>query len=101
PGFKLPPLLFTDEEATAIVLSLLGTSWLEIGHSPVALEGALAKVLRVLPLRARERLSAVSSHLILSPHEQPARPDAALLIELSEAIEQRRRIAIDYRSQRE
>lgn len=101
PGFKLPPLLFTDEEATAIVLGLLGTSWLEIGQSPIAVEGALAKVLRVLPQRARERLSAVSAHLILSPHEQEARPDAALLIELSDAIEQRRRIAIDYRSQDE
>jgi predicted DNA-binding transcriptional regulator YafY len=99
PGFKLPPLLFSDEEATAIVLSLLGTSWLEIGQSPVAVEGALAKVLRVLPLRVRERLSAVSTHLILSPHQQDARPDASLLIELSDAIEQRRRIAIDYRAQ--
>jgi predicted DNA-binding transcriptional regulator YafY len=98
PGFKLPPLLFSDEEATAIVLGLLGTSWLEIGQSPLAVEGALAKVLRVLPLRARERLGAVASHLILSPHEQGGRPDAALLIELSEAIQQRRRIALAYRS---
>jgi predicted DNA-binding transcriptional regulator YafY len=98
PGFKLPPLLFSEEEATAIVLGLLGTTWLEIGQSPGAVAGALAKVLRVLPLRARERLSAVSSHLILSPYEQDARPDAALLIDLSEAIQQRQRIAIDYRS---
>jgi predicted DNA-binding transcriptional regulator YafY len=98
PGFKLPPLLFSEEEATAIVLGLLGTSWLEIGQSPVAVEGALAKVLRVLPLSARERLSAVSSHLILSPHEQEARPDAKLLIDLSEAIQRRQRISIAYRS---
>jgi predicted DNA-binding transcriptional regulator YafY len=98
PGFKLPPLLFSEEEAAAIVLGLLGTAWLAIGQSPVAVEGALAKVLRVLPLRARERLSAVSSHLILSPYEQDTRPDAALLIDLSEAIQQRQRIAIDYRS---
>src|SRR5262245_31853924 len=101
PGFKLPPLLFTDEEATAIVLSLLGSSWLEIGQSSIAVEGALAKVLRVLPLRVRERLSAVSSHLILSPHEQDARPDARLLIDLSDAIQQRQRITIDYRSQQD
>lgn len=99
PGYKLPPLLFSDEEATAIVLSLLATSWLEIGQSPAAVEGALAKVLRVLPSRARERLSAVSAHLILSPREQDAQPSAALLIELSDAISQRQRIAIDYRSQ--
>jgi predicted DNA-binding transcriptional regulator YafY len=98
PGFKLPPLLFTEEEATAIVLGLLASSWLEIGQSPVAIEGALAKVSRVLPLRARERLQAVTSHLILPPHQQEARPDASLLISLSEAIGQCQRIALDYRS---
>jgi predicted DNA-binding transcriptional regulator YafY len=98
PSFKLPPLLFTEEEATAIALSLLGTAWLEIGMSSVAIEGALAKVARVLPERARERLNAVTTHLMLSPHTQDARPDAALLIELSDAIQQRRRVEIDYRS---
>ena len=96
PGFKLPPLLFTEEEATAIVLGLLASSWLEIGQSPVAIEGALAKVSRVLPLHARERLQAVTSHLILPPHQQEARPDASLLISLSEAIAQCQCIALDY-----
>src|SRR5207302_10392431 len=52
PGFKLPPLIFTEEEATAIMLGLLASTWLEIGQSAVAIEGALAKVSRVLPLRA-------------------------------------------------
>ena len=99
PGFKLPPLLFTEEEATAIMLGLLGTSWLEIGQSPAAVEGALAKVSRVLPLRARDRLKAMSSHLFFffSP-QQEARPDVSLLITLSEAIGQRQRITMDYRS---
>lgn len=100
PGFKLPPLLFTEEEATAVMLGLLASSWLEIGQSPVAIEGALAKVSRVLPLRARERLQAVSSHLVLLPHNQQARPDASLLIDLSGAIHASQRIAIDYHSNR-
>ena len=101
PGFKLPPLLFTEEEATAIVLGLLGTSWLEIGQPAVAIEGALAKVVRVLPLRARERMSAVAAHLVLSPHEREARPDATLLINLSEAIQLRQRVEIAYLSQQD
>lgn len=97
-GFKLPPLMFTEEEGTAIMLGLLGTSWLEIGQSSVAVEGALAKVSRVLPLRAQERLQAISSHLFFfSPHQE-ARPDVSLLLSLSEAIGQQQRIAIDYRS---
>lgn len=98
PGFKLPPLIFTEEEATAIVLGLLGTSWLEIGQSSVAVEGALAKVSRVLPMRARDRLDAISSHLHFFSPPQDARPDASLLITLSEAIQQHRRITTDYRS---
>lgn len=100
PGFKLPPLLFSEEEATAIMLGLLASSWLEIGQSPIAIEGALAKVSRVLPVRARERLQAVSAHLVLVPHNQQDRPDATLLIDLSAAISASQRIAIDYRSYR-
>lgn len=98
PGFKLPPLLFSEEEATALVLGLLGTPWLELDQSSLAVEGALAKVLRVLPVRARERLNAVAASLVLSPGEQATRPDAALVIDLSEAIQLRRRITIDYQS---
>ena len=98
PGFKLPPLIFTEEEATAIMLGLLASTWLEIGQSAVAIEGALAKLSRVLPMRARERLEAVTSHLVLFPHNQQARPDASLLIELSGAIHASQRIEIDYRS---
>src|SRR5690348_11384940 len=98
PGFKLPPLMFTEEEAAAVMLGLLGTSWLEIGQSSVAVEGALAKISRVLPLKARERLKAMSSHLFFSSPHQQERPDVSLVITLSEAIAQQQRIAIDYRS---
>jgi predicted DNA-binding transcriptional regulator YafY len=98
PGFKLPPLIFTEEEATAIMLGLLASPWLEVGQSSAAIEGALAKVSRVLPLRARERLQAVASHLVLFPHHQHVRPDASLLLDLSGAIHASQRIAIDYQS---
>jgi predicted DNA-binding transcriptional regulator YafY len=98
PGFKLPPLMLTEEEATAIMLGLLGTSWLEIGQSSIAVEGALAKVSRVLPLHARERLKAMSTHLFFSSPRQEARPDISLVLTLSEAIGQQQRIAMDYHS---
>lgn len=98
PGFKLPPLIFTEEEATAIILGLLASPWLEIGQSPAAIEGALAKVARVLPLKARERLQAISSHVVLFSHGQQARPDASLLIDLSAAAHASQRVTLDYRS---
>lgn len=99
-GFKLPPLMLTEEEAMAVVLGLLASSWLELEQSSLAIEGALAKVSRVLPPRARERLQAVSSHMVLFPHNQQARPGASLLIDLSQAIQASQRIAIEYRSHR-
>ncbi len=98
PGFKLPPLMFTEEEATSVMLGLLASAWLEIGQSPLAIEGALAKVSRVMPIQARERLQAVSSHLVLFFHNQQTRPDASLLIDLSAAVHASQRIAIDYLS---
>ncbi len=83
------------------MLGLLASSWLAIGQSSVAIEGAVAKVSRVLPLQVRERLQALSSHLTLLPHHQQARPDASLLIDLSRAIHDSQRITIDYRSYRQ
>ncbi|HEX7733760.1 MAG TPA: YafY family protein [Ktedonobacteraceae bacterium] len=100
PGFKLPPLMFTEEEATAILLGLLTSSWLEVEQSSVAVEGALAKVSRVLPLKARARLEAISSHVVLFSHNQQTRPDAKLLIDLSLAIQGSQRVTFEYRSHR-
>jgi predicted DNA-binding transcriptional regulator YafY len=97
PGYKLPPLLFTEDEATAILLGLLGTSWLDIAQPAVAVEGALSKLFRVLPLQARARLKAMTEHVVFfSPQE--GRPDISLLIALCEAIGQQQRIALQYRS---
>jgi predicted DNA-binding transcriptional regulator YafY len=98
PGFKLPPLLFTEEEATAIVLGLLGTHRREVDLPATAIEGALAKVYRVLPLRGRERLQAISAHMMLLPYQQEERLDAALILGITEAINQQRRIFLEYNS---
>jgi hypothetical protein len=58
-----------------------------IEQSSVAVEGALAKVSRVLPLRARERLQAMSEHLVLFAPQQTARPNVSLFITLSERLD--------------
>ena len=98
PGFKLPPLMLTEAEATAILLGLLGTSWLEIGQPALAVEGALAKITRVLPAQARDRLNSLAAHLFVFSPLQDARPDAALLLNLCEAIGQSQRVTLDYRA---
>jgi predicted DNA-binding transcriptional regulator YafY len=100
-GYKLPPLIFSEEEAAAIVLGLLGSSWLEIGQSPAVVEGALSKITRVLPQGAREIVTGISSLMILSPYRDEPRPDASLLITLSETVQARQCVQITYRSENE
>jgi predicted DNA-binding transcriptional regulator YafY len=99
PGYKLPPLIFSEEEATAIVLGLLGSSWLEVGQSQAAVEGAMSKITRVLPPNARDRVQAISSVMIFSPYGQSPKPDASLLILLSESVQSRQCVRMNYQSQ--
>ncbi len=99
PGFKLPPLLFTEDEAAAVILGLMGTQWLQIDVDAAAVEGALAKVYRVLPLAARERLQSISAHIAVLPQGYGDRPDADLLVGLSDAIRARRRVCFAYRAE--
>ncbi len=100
-GYKVPPLIFSNEEAAAIVLGLLGSSWLEIGQSPAVVEAALSKVTRVLPQGALEIVKGFSALMILSPHRDAPRPDASLLILLGESIQARQCVQITYRSERD
>ncbi len=54
PGYKLPPLMLTGDEATAVVLGLLAGR--RIGLPGQATESALAKIQRVLAAELRDRL---------------------------------------------
>src|SRR2546430_6778216 len=65
PGFKLPPLMFSEDEALALVLGLLAARRLGLTLAAPATEGALAKVERVLPLALRERVRAVEETLVI------------------------------------
>ncbi|WP_155337942.1 helix-turn-helix transcriptional regulator [Acrocarpospora corrugata] len=96
PGYKLPPLMLSEDEATAVVLGLL------VGrHNGVAVgtESALAKIERVLPKTLGERVRAISETVGLSFH-RPASPPlaASALLSLADAIRRRHRVRMEYRS---
>ena len=59
PGFRLPPLMFTEDEALALTLGLLAARRLGLMDATLPVEGALAKIERVLPLAVRERVQAL------------------------------------------
>src|SRR5262245_13611611 len=66
-GFKLPPLMLSDNEALAITLSLMAARRQNIPADPHTIEGALAKIERVLPDELRVRLQAVQSSVSSIP----------------------------------
>ncbi|MGK5443343.1 helix-turn-helix transcriptional regulator [Micromonospora sp. URMC 105] len=102
PGYKLPPLMLTDDEAVAVLLGLVAAERLGLGTEEPATVTALAKIRRVLPASLAERLAAVQDHLGLTLRRaDPAlRPAAGTLLTLGAATRQRRRVTVDYRSWR-
>jgi predicted DNA-binding transcriptional regulator YafY len=96
PGYRLPPLMLSDAEATAVVLGLLTARRLGLSE-PV--DGALAKLERVLPAALRRRVDALARTLAFTSRPtggEPIAGDTVLL--LADAIRRRRRVHVAYRS---
>lgn len=101
PGFKLPPLMLTDEEALAVTLSLIGARRLGVAADPHTIESALAKIERVLPDGLRKRLQAVESSIAFLPAPAAPQPSGEIVLMISAAVQQQRSVQIRYRSWRE
>jgi predicted DNA-binding transcriptional regulator YafY len=99
PGYKLPPLLFTDEEAVALALALQGVPRLGLALSPAAVTGARAKLERVLPLGLRERVRALEGSVALEPGQPIALAEGGLVATLGEAVAHGRRVRLRYRAE--
>jgi len=98
PGFRLPPLMFTDEEAFALTLGLRALRHLGLSAFAPATEGAAAKLGRVLPDPLRESVQAIEEVVSLEPGPWVISTSAESLIRVSTAIRTHRRLAFDYQS---
>ncbi len=101
PGFKLPPLMFTNEEALALVLGLLAVERLGLIGPAVAVQGALAKLDRVLPETLRDRLGAAQETLdlgLVHGPQESGHADGETVLALSTAARDTVRLRIRYRS---
>jgi predicted DNA-binding transcriptional regulator YafY len=98
PGFKLPPLMFADDEALAVTLSLIAAQRQGMSVEPAATAGALAKIERVLPDILRERLQAVRHVVAFTPAADVSRLNSDILIRLSLAIQRGECVRLWYQS---
>jgi predicted DNA-binding transcriptional regulator YafY len=75
-GYRLPPMMFTDEESLGLTLGLLAARHLGLAGVAPAVEGALAKLERVMPEALRGRVRPCRRPSPLLPRG-PRRPRGA------------------------
>jgi predicted DNA-binding transcriptional regulator YafY len=124
PGYRMPPLMLSDEEALAVLLGLVAgrrsglmTLSADVGAG-TASETAAAKIRRVLPQRLAARLDAVLGSLAFTgpsgefagapgefagpsgefagPSGEFAAPDSGVLLCLADAVSHHRPVSIRY-----
>ncbi|MBA2597133.1 MAG: YafY family transcriptional regulator [Chloroflexia bacterium] len=98
PGFRLPPLVFSDDEALALTLGLLSARRLGLVTDPVTAEGALAKLERALPPDVRARVAAVQETLTIDQTQGAPIPTTAIVMTLAAAVHESRQVLLRYAS---
>ena len=101
-GYRLPPLMLTDDEALAVLLGLVaGRRAGLLGTADTASETAAAKIRRVLPERLGRRLDALLGSLAFTAAQgetrgETAAPETGVLLALADAVRHRQPVWIRY-----
>lgn len=98
PRFRLPPMMFTGEEALALTLGLRALSYLGLTAFAPATEGASAKLERVLPTALAARVREVQASVALDDDPWIVASSATRVLELASAIPERRVVRIEYKA---
>jgi predicted DNA-binding transcriptional regulator YafY len=98
PGFRLPPLLLTNEEAFALSLGLRALRQIGLSAFAPATESALAKLERVLPRSIGESIRTVEDVVAIEPGPWVISTSVECLIRAASAIRTGKRIRFAYQS---
>lgn len=99
PGFRLPPLMFTGEEALSLALGLRALRQLGLHTLTPAAEAASAKLTRTLPHHLRQDMQALEQAVQLDASPWVVSTDAALLAELLRAVRSAQVVEFGYTDQ--
>ncbi|TDW15028.1 helix-turn-helix transcriptional regulator [Kribbella kalugense] len=101
PGFRMPPLMLTDDEAVAVAIGLVVGRRAGLVPESTASDSALSKLRRVLPARLADRLGALlSTSSFTAPPRSGPPTDTGVLLTIAEAARDRRAVEIDYTDRR-
>jgi predicted DNA-binding transcriptional regulator YafY len=97
-GYKLPPMMFSDDEALALAVGLVAARGLGLSEAATAVESAQAKLERVMPAALQARIRALAETVSLDLARSGAGGSNAALLALSVFAQSRQRVQLSYRS---
>jgi predicted DNA-binding transcriptional regulator YafY len=97
PGFKLPPMMFTEDETLALSLGLLAARGLGLAEAAPAVASAQAKLERIMPDQLKRRVRAIDETVKLDAARTIAPSTNQPLTVLTGAAQACRRVMLRYR----
>ncbi len=98
PGYKLPPMMFTAEEALALAVGLRAAGEMGLSGITPAIASTQAKLARVMPADVKRRLADIDQTVSLDLVRPFAAGATAALLALSAAARAQQRVRLHYRS---
>ncbi|KRE89534.1 transcriptional regulator [Frateuria sp. Soil773] len=96
-GFRLPPMMFTNDEAVALSVGMVAARGLGLAEAAPAVESAQAKLARVMPDGLKRHVRAIAGTVKVDLRHAPNTPGSnAALIALTAAAQAQQRVRMDY-----
>ncbi len=100
-GFTLPPMMFTDDEAVAIAVGLLAARQLGLAETNRAADSARAKLEQAMPTELQRRVQSLAETVTLHLGDASTASPGEVMLTLSSAAQDRRRVHLRYQSRQE
>ncbi|MCG8350290.1 MAG: YafY family transcriptional regulator [Chloroflexales bacterium] len=97
-GFKLPPMMFTEDEAVALTLGLMVIRAFQFPIDLISVAGALAKIERVMPEALLNRTMALQETIHFNYVMPPTYVRSTVVRTLTTAMQHGQRLKVQYLS---
>ncbi|GCE29053.1 transcriptional regulator [Dictyobacter alpinus] len=101
PGFKLPPLMFTNDEVLVLIVGLLIARKVGVKTMTSTVEGVIAKIERILPDALRQRVQAIKETLVVGIATPDVLVERLVVETMSLAAQQGRQVWLRYQAEDE
>jgi predicted DNA-binding transcriptional regulator YafY len=98
-GFKLPPMMFTNDEAVALSVGMVAARGLGLADAAPAVASVQAKLSRVMPDGLKRHVNAIAETVKVDLHASSTAPGSnAALMALTTAAQAQQRVSMNYDS---